>query len=92
MSRSWASYYWYPLNLDIFLEIPENTDYGLYDPLFAFLISKKKSLKIQFIYDDLNGNFSFFIKTYLSTRSFVEFKHCIVELKKQVFPKFLRPL
>ena len=38
-----------------------------------------------------NANFSGRGPTYLITSSLEAFKHCKVELKKQVFPKFLSP-
>ena len=47
---------------------------------------------IEFKLPLLKGNSSFFGNTYYKTKSVVPFKHCRVELKKQVFPKFINPL
>jgi hypothetical protein len=63
----------------------------LNDPL-PFLISNMKFLIMLFIDAEfLKGNYWVLTRAYFSTKSLLALRHYKVELKKQVFPKFLNP-
>ena len=53
----------------------------------------KNDLRREFMESDVDitESSSFFNFENLYTNSLVAFKHCIVELKKQVFPRFFKP-